>query len=169
MDRRCLMPAFEAADLVFRQQAGGLMPKIIHLESQTLVGWMNLMGPDAADAEHFSALFKQSLAAEPNLMGGKDLWQVHMLPVSQAQRELVFTGVTAEGQQLPAERYVNKFLPGGDHLFLPLNHPNQDRTPGERFLFHTFLPGSGLRVNEPLVILRTGENPGLFLPVVQAE
>jgi AraC family transcriptional regulator len=168
-DRRCLMPALEPADLAFRQQVGGLIPKIIHLEPLTLVGWMSLMGPEVANADYFSALFKQSLEVELDLVGGKGLWEVHTLPISQSQRDLIFIGEAVEDQQLPVDRFVTKNLPEGDYLFLPLKDPIQDRTPGERFLFHTFLPGSGLRISEPLVIFRSGKNPGLLMPVDKAK
>ena len=169
MDRRCLMSALGAADLAFRQRAGCLVPKIVQLEPVALVGWMSLLGPDCIIETHFRDRLEQSLAEEADFGVGKDLWEVHMLPVSQTQNELIFLGIVVEEPQVPAGRYVIKNLSGGDYLCLSLENPIQDRTPGERFLFHTFLPGSGFRIREPLVILRVGDNPGLFLPVEQAE
>lgn len=167
-DWRVLIPALKQEDLVFRQVLDFTQPEIIHQEKLCLAGWMTIFTPETGSEESFRQLFLQSLSGKPVPGCGKGLWEVRQPANSDAQGDMYFIGVRVSEERDIPDPYVSKVIKGGQ--FLCFSHPKaiEYREAAFHYLYHTFLPKSGLDLVDPVEVLHHGEPPTLMLPVEKA-
>ena len=166
-DRRCIMPAIGLEDLTFRQLPNLKPPELIELDRYFLVGWMHFKKPDDYWEDSAQDLFMKTMSVAPVPGAEKNLWKVRMLPTPQIQQEMVFLGVRVMETPYIADRYVMRMIEGGGYLYFSHHRLLDHREAAINFLYHTFLPKSGLLLSDPLEIEYYGNPPAILLPVEQ--
>jgi AraC family transcriptional regulator len=166
-DRRCIMPAMRLEDLTFRQLPNLTLPNLIELDRYFLVGWMYFTKPEDYWEDSAQDLLIKTLSETPVPGAEKDLWKVRMLPTAQIGQEMVFLGVRVTETPYIADRYVMRMIEAGRYLYFSHKRLFDHREAALNFLYHTFLPKSGLRLSDCLEIEYYGDPPAIFLPVGQ--
>lgn len=164
-DHRYMMPPLQQGDLLFRQSLGDDKPVLTQLDTLYLIGWMQLITPDNQDRGTLRQAFTSALSERQIPGAGNDLWEVQMLPTSIVGQEMTFAGVQVPEPLDIADRYVIKVI--GEGQYLRFSHPTLIRYRGAvlAYLYHTFLPKSGLRLGSPMEIECRGEPHALFIPL----
>lgn len=166
-DQRYMMPPLKEADLFFRQLPDLHPPELILLEKLTLAGWMYFQSPDQGDESSLKHLFSETLSTYPIPGGGKSYWEVRMLAVPDFQKEIRFLGIQVTDPSTIPDRFVIKTIRKGEFLRFSHQELSKYRNEALNFLYHTFIPKSGLQLGEPLGIECHGELPAVFLPVMK--
>lgn len=164
-DQRYLIPPLSHKDLLFRQLQDFLPPKLIHRERKTLIGWMTMLTREKTNTANFRSLFKNTIAQRPIPGVNNDLWEVRTLPTSYDQPEMVFLGVTDVNEGAVSGSYVIRTVDDGDFLRFTLINLSEYREAAINYLYHTFLPKSGLRLAGSFEIEHLAEVGSLYLPV----
>lgn len=166
-DWRYLMPQLSYEDLSFRQRKDLPVPEMVHLDELSLFGWMSIDELVGVEKVNFISLFKMNLIDMDFPPTQKDLWEIRTLSITQAQPEVVFLGVPIAGKYDPGGQFVIKYLPAGDYIRFRVIDPTGNQGPALNYLYNTFLPRAGLSLAEPLEIVKYGEAPEVFLPVIK--
>jgi len=165
-DRRLLMPAFTKEDLLFRQNPGFIAPELVTMNRMYCVGWMNFTEPDNLDRASNRQAFMKALSDNP-IPGRVDdaIWEVRDLP-AYGKQEILFFGVQVNEIPTDAVGYAIKIIEQGQFLcMLDIQIP-EFRDAALKYMYHTFLPKSGLRLGPAFELDYLGKSPQLFLPVI---
>ena len=164
-DLRLLMLALTKDDLLFRQNPGYYGPELITMNKIILVGWMNFI--DSMDREKNRQVFKKSLSNNPIPNRVDDaLWQVHDLPMNYGQQEMIFVGVQVNEIPTDPIGYVIKIIEKGKFLCLSDIQMPESRDAALKYIYHTFLPKSGLHLGSAFELACLSKSNKLFVPVV---
>lgn len=167
-DQRYVMPLLDDADLSFRQLPDLQPPELIPLDKLCLAGWMYFQSPDKHEEESIKKLFKNTLSEYTFPVLGNSHWEVRMLPTPQVQQEMGFLGVRVMNMSNLPDRFVIKIIRKGEFLRYSHKALTEHREEALKFLYHTFLPKSGLCLKDPVEIEYHGDPPAVFLPVEKA-
>jgi AraC family transcriptional regulator len=164
-DRRFIMPPLTEEDLLFRQTLENCPPKRIYLNQKTLVGWMKVLENGSEDPQDFSRSFKMiwDQQAEPD--NADALWEMQTHPVLQDQPKLYFIGKQVGWTEAYYGQFIIWRIEAGDYLCFSEPSLSADWTAARNYLYHTFLPKSGLQLGAVLEVRRLGEPSAVYLPI----
>ena len=164
-DQRYIMPPLKKSDLFFRQLPDLQPPELILLDRLTLAGWMYFQSTDEGENSSLKHFFEETLAKNPIPGGGINHWEVRMLAAPSFQKEIRFLGIEVVDESNIPDRCVIKSIRKGEFLRFSHHELPHYRDEALTFLYHTFLPRSGLQLGEPLEIDCHADPPTVFLPV----
>ncbi len=165
-DQRLFFPPLGKDDLFFRQLPDFKPPVLTQLDKLCLLGWMNLNSPETDNDAALREAITKALSKSPPKDAGTSLWEVRSLPESPHERENTFLGICVDKMPLTTGRYVLKVIKGGQVLCFSHQDMPQYRQAALNYLYHSFIPKSGLSLGEAIEIRRQGESPMLYLPVL---
>jgi AraC family transcriptional regulator len=168
-DRRRIMPPLQQEDLAFRLSLGDDKPKLVQRNVLYLVGWMQLNTADNQDHETLRQAFTTALSEKQIPGAGEDIWEVRMLPTPEVRHEMAFVGFQVRELLKVPDQYVIKIIAEGQYLCF--SHPTlpEYRKAAFDYLYHTFLPKSGLRLGLPMEIECHDKTHTLFIPLAGEE
>ena len=95
----------------------------------------------------------------------RDSWGVRTHPQTPGGISFYLAAIQIPAPESALDTFVTKIIPAGDYLCLSLSGPQPDSDLALIFLYHTFLPKSGLHLAAPLEIERFGERREIMIPV----
>jgi AraC family transcriptional regulator len=164
-DPRLLMPALDQADLGFLNAPTFEMPKLMALDEIILAGLMTPVGPDPERIATLWRNFRAALRVTALNSGKNEFWGIHTQPQISEGSSFYFAAVKIPSLESMPGAFVGKILPAGDYVSLTLKDPTPNLVAARKFLYHTFLPKSGLALADPLEIECFGEVRRILIPV----
>jgi AraC family transcriptional regulator len=165
VDHRCLMPALDRVYLDYLNAPDFEPPKLVVLDEFILAG---LMTPLTADPEMLPALWRNLrgiLNGLPKNPGRRDFWGICIQPQIPEVSSFYLAAVKIPSLESAPGAFVTKIIPAGDYLCLPPPGPQTNLDLGLTYLYHTFLPKSGLQLAGSLEIEHFGERREILIPV----
>lgn len=169
IDPRCLMPALDRDYLDNLNAPGIEPPKLVALEEFILAG---LMAPLTADPEALPALWRtlrRVLHTQPLNSGPRDFWGIRTWLQMTGESFFYLAAVKIPSLESAPGVFVTKIIPAGEYLCLPQPGPKTNLDVGLTYLYHTFVPKSGLTLGEPLEIEHFGVQREILIPVLMPQ
>jgi AraC family transcriptional regulator len=164
-DPRLLLPGFDRDYLDYLNTPDFVPPKLAALDEMVLSG---LMAPLSADPEVISTLWRNLegiLAGLPVNFGPRDFWGIRIQPQISERNSYYLAALKIPTLESAPSTFVTKIVPAGDYLCLTQKNMAADLEPALTYLYHTFLPKSGLQFMDPLEIEHFGDVREIFIPV----
>jgi AraC family transcriptional regulator len=164
-DPRLILPALDRDYLKNLNIPGIEPPELVALEEFILTG---LMAPLAADPEALPALWRtlrRALQKQPINSGPRDFWGIRTQPQIPEGSFFYLAAVKTSSLESAPGAFVTKIIPAGEYLCLHQPGPKNNLDLGFTYLYHTFVPKSGLTLGEPLEIEHYGERREILIPV----
>ncbi len=164
-DSRLLMPAFDLDYLEVLSAPGFEAPKLAALDEIILAGWM---APLSADPQIVPQLWQNlRVALRGVLLNSKprDFWGIRIQPQISGGTSFYFAAAKIPSLESAPALLVTKILPAGDYVCLSQRNPIADFNSALKYLYHTFLPKSGLSLADPFEIEHFEEPREILIPV----
>jgi AraC family transcriptional regulator len=168
-DPRLILPALGCDDLEFLNHPEFEPPKLVALDEIILAG---LMAPLSADPEVIPSLWRNlrgALRGFPHPSGTRDFWSIRVPPPMPGESVFYLAAVKIPSLESAPVPFVAKILPAGDYLCLSQKNWAAIREPALTYLYHTFLPKSGLQCAAALEIEHFGELSEVLIPVCRPQ
>lgn len=164
-DPRLLMPALNQDDLEFLNAPDFTVPEMVELDEIVLAGLMTPVNADLESISSFWRNFRAALRVTTLNAGTRDFWGIRIQPQISGESSFYFAAVKIPSLESTPSVFVSKILPAGDYVSLSLQHPISKLASARKYLYHTFLPKSGLVLTDPLEIEHFGEVRRILIPV----
>ncbi len=164
-DSRLLMPALDQDYLEYLNAPEFTAPKLVALDGTILAG---LMAPLSADPQGIPQLWRNLRAAlqgMPLNSGRRDFWGIRTQPQISDGISFYLAAVKIPSLESAPSTFVTKIISAGDYVCLSQKNPTADFESALKFLYHTFLPKSGLSLADPLEIEHFSEPREIYIPV----
>lgn len=156
-DARVLMPALDQSYLEYLNASEFEAPNVVTLDEIILAG---LMAPLNADPEMIPTLWQNlrtTIRRSALNQELPDFWGIRTRDQISVETSYYFAAIKIPSLEAAPTTCVTKILSAGDYVRLTQRNPTENLQLALKYLYHTYLPKSGLSLADPLEIEHFGD------------